>query len=93
MAKNRVIISLPDARTLWQYSLHVPKKGNVRLDIPRPRLRPQEHIFDGEHYWEINKEGYPLSDIVSAMEGGGAVVDKSYRVIDNPYHRFFVVVK
>ena len=93
VAKKQVIISLPNAKTLWQYSFHIPKKGKVRLDIPHPRLHPQKHVFDGEHYWEINKEGYPLSDIVNTMEGCGAVVDKSYRVIEHPYHHFFVLVK
>ena len=63
------------------------------LNIPRPRLGPQKHIFDGEHYWEINKDGYPLSRIVSAIESCGATVDKTYRVVDNPYHRFFMLVK
>ena len=93
VARYRVIISLPDAKTLWQYSFHIPKKGIIRLDIPRPRFRPQKHIFNGEHYWEINKDGYPLSDIFGAIEGCGANLEKSFRVADNPYHRFFVVVK
>ena len=93
VARNRVVISLPDAKVLWQYSFHVPKKGIVKLDLPRPRLRPQKHIFDGEHYWEINKDGYPLDRITADMESGGINMDKTYRVVDNPYHRFFVLVK
>lgn len=93
VAKEKVIISLPDAKRIWQYSFHIPKKGNVRMDVQRPQLRPQKHVFDGEHYWEINKEGYLLKDIVNAMEACGTKVDTSYRVIDNPYHHFFVLVK
>ncbi len=93
VARNRAVISLPDAKVLWQYSFHVPKKGIVRLDIPRPRLTPQKHVFDGEHHWEINKDGYPLERIVVDMESSGVNVDKTYRVVDNPYHRFFVMVK
>lgn len=93
VVSNRIVISLPDAKTLWQYSFHIPKKGKFRLDIPRPRLKPEKHIFDGEHHWEINKDGYPLSRIVTAMESSGADLEKSFRVADHPYHRFFVLVK
>ena len=93
VARNRVIISLPDAKTLWQYSFHVPKKGIIRLDVPRPCLHPQKHVFDGEHYWEINKDGYLLDRVVGDMESSGVNVDKTYRVVGNPYHRFFVLVK
>lgn len=93
VARNRVVISLPDAKTLWQYSFHVPKKGKMRLNVPRPRLTPRKHVFDGEHHWEINKDGYPLSRIVSDIESCGITVDKSYRVDDNPYHRFFILMK
>jgi len=93
VARNRVVISLPDAKTLWPYGFHVPKKGIVWLHMPRPRLHTQKHVFDGEHYWEINKDGYPLSSVVSDIESYGIAVYKSYRVDNNPYHRFFILVK
>ena len=91
VSRKKVVISLPDAEELWQYRLHIPFLGVFSLDIPRPRLRPRPHVFDGEHYWEINKSGYPLDDILNAIESSGTVVVKSYRVIQNPFHRFFVL--
>lgn len=93
VARKRIVISLPDARILWQYSFHVPKKGHLRLNIPRPRIRPQKHVFDGEHYWEINKAGFPLDDVMKAIGASGVHTRRTFRVQNNPYHRFFVLEK
>lgn len=93
VARTKVVISLPDAKALWQYSFYLPMKGELKLNVPRPRLRPQEHVFDGEHYWEINKAGYPLADVMETIGICGARVQSTYRVSQNPYHRFFVLEK
>jgi SAM-dependent methyltransferase len=94
VASKGVVISLPDAKRVWPYSFHVPKVGTLYFHLPRPRLRPQKHIFDGQHHWEINKAGYSLSRVVRDLEqGGGVRCSKTYRVGENPYHRFFVFTK
>jgi len=51
------------------------------------------HNFDGEHYWEIGKFGYPLKKIVEDIQRAGFEVKKTYRVLEFPYHRFFVLRK
>ena len=94
VAKVGLVISLPDAATRWPMSVHVPKIGKVDVLIPRPSFRPRVHKFDGEHYWEINKAGYPLSKVQEELFlFPGISLDKSYRVPENPYHRFFVLSK
>lgn len=94
VARKGVVISLPDARRAWPYSFYIPKLGTVYFHLPLPRLHPKEHVFDGEHYWEINKAGYALSKIVKDLENvGGVSISKTYRVDENPYHRFFVFKK
>ena len=60
VARTHVVISLPDARAGWPYSLHVPRKGDLRLILPRPRRGPPEHVFDGQHHWELSTRGYPV---------------------------------
>lgn len=91
VARRGVVISLPDAATRWPYSFHIPKFGTLKLLIPRPRLRVPRHQFDGEHYWEINKAGYLLSRVQQDFERvAGVRVSKTFRVHENPYHRFFV---
>ena len=90
VSRRYVVISLPDARTVWRYHFHVPKLGMVNILIPRPQLRARVHEFDGEHYWEINKRGYQLGRIVKDLSLSGAKLIKTYRVPENPYHRFFI---
>jgi SAM-dependent methyltransferase len=84
-----VVISLPDAKTVWRYSLHVPKYGMYDVLLPRPRFKIPAHTFDGEHYWEINKQGYLLNKVIADFSQGISLL-KTYQVHENPYHRFFV---
>ncbi|MQM38523.1 hypothetical protein KBTX_02534 [wastewater metagenome] len=58
------------------------------LNIPEIRLR--RHVFDGQHYWEVNKRGYSQKKFVADVEALGLKLYRSYRVPEVPYHRFFV---
>lgn len=87
-----VIISLPDSKPSWYYSIYIPFIGQIKCLIGRPFFRPKEHQFDGEHYWELNKVNYPLSRILHDIRLHGEVLD-SFSVEENPYHRFFIVKK
>ena len=49
--------------------------------------------FDGEHYWEIGKAGYPLNRILEDIERAGFNIIKTYRIFEHPYHRFFILKK
>jgi len=89
-----IVISLPDAATRWPFTGYIPKFGLVSFSIPRPRIRPKKHVFDGEHYWEINKADYPLSRIIKSLTQDLPItLVRTYRVPENPYHRFFVYSK
>lgn len=92
VSKRYLVISLPDARPTWRYQVHIPKYGSYDLLMQRPLFRAQVHKFDGEHYWEINKIGYPLQKIMVDFTKGVRLL-KTYRVRENPYHRFFVLEK
>ena len=93
VTKKHVIISLPDAKKLFVYSWDIPRIGRVIFHIPRPRLQPRRLEFDGEHYWEINRRGYPLQKMLFDFTQQGALVLKTYRVPEYPQHRFFVFKK
>lgn len=91
IAIKHVVISLPDAQQGWPYSLYVPKKGDVKFFIPLPLIITKEHVFDGEHYWEINKKGYRVRKVNDDLEkAGGVELSRTYRVKEFPYHRFFI---
>jgi hypothetical protein len=91
VANTHVVISLPDASRGWPQALTIPKIGSINFCVPRPRLSLIEHEFDGEHYWEVNKAGYSLKKIIIDLtQSGEAKLLKTFRIPENPYHRFFI---
>lgn len=89
VSRRYVVISLPDARIAWRYQIQIPLLGMYSFLVPCPQIKAQPHKFDGEHYWEINKQGYPLSRVIKDFSRYARLVN-TYRVHENPYHRFFV---
>lgn len=89
VASKAVVISLPDVRPMWRYSIYLPRLGQKRWLLHRPFWKPHSHRFDGEHYWEINKLDTPL-DKVLADFSAVAPLQRTYRMFDDPYYRFFV---
>jgi ubiquinone/menaquinone biosynthesis C-methylase UbiE len=92
VSKKSVIISLPDAQSVFRYQVWIPKLAAFDRLIPVLRSKPKEHVFDGEHYWEINKIDYMLDRIICDFSKI-CRLEKTYRVVENPYHRFFVFGK
>lgn len=93
VARKNIVISLPDSRRSLVLLLYIPKFDSLGFLIPIPQLKLPVHQFDGEHHWEINKSGYPLSRIYGDFKHKNLRLVKSYRVRENPYHRFFVYEK
>lgn len=89
VASKAVIISLPDLRPMWRYSLYLPRIGQKRWLVNRPFWKPQPHRFDGEHYWEINKTETPLHKVIADLSAL-MPMQRTYRMFDEPYYRFFV---
>jgi len=93
VSKSYAILSLPDAGRVYRVYLQIPKIGVFKRLISLPRLKNPIHKFDGEHYWEIGKAGYPLGKITKDIERAGFIIKKTCRVFENPYHRFFILKK
>lgn len=93
VAKKNIVISLPDAKKILVFSLLVPRLGLVKISLPIPRLRLKKHEFDGEHYWEVNKLGFSLETVINDLLFDDWVLTNSYRVPENPYHRFFIYTR
>jgi len=91
VARSKVIISLPDARPVWPFLVHIPRTGALQMLVPRPWSGPKRHDFDGEHHWEINKKGFDLNFVVRELRKIPRLnMTQTYRVWDFPYHRFFI---
>jgi hypothetical protein len=92
VSRSNVVISLPDARRLWRYRFFIPFLGDVDMMIPRPRFRPVAHVFDGEHYWELNKRGFSFESVMGDLEQV-AKMTRTFRVPEIAYHRFLIFEK
>ncbi|MBI3962465.1 MAG: hypothetical protein HY335_06920 [Deinococcus sp.] len=77
----------------YRIDIQIPRRGDFKRLITLPRLRAPVHEHDGQHYWEISKAGYALRRVLGDMRAAGFQVVKTYRVFENPYHRFFVLRK
>ncbi|WP_211260228.1 class I SAM-dependent methyltransferase [Xenophilus azovorans] len=93
VAKKIAIISLPEAGYCWPNTISLPYIRKVQFIIKNPFKKPQKHVFDGEHYWEIGKQGYDLPRVMDAIKSHAQKNCKisTYRVHENPYHRFFIL--
>lgn len=89
VAANTIVISLPDVKPRCHLTIAIPGIGRKYVSFPIPFHKPRPHIFDGEHHWEINKAGYELDRVVRDLSKS-RTLRSSYRVPENPYHRFFI---
>jgi len=106
VSKLRAILSLPDISKAYPLHVNIPKIGEIKKLIPLPgvkkptrNLNHGHHLEQGEyaysvpHCWEIGEAGYSLSRISNDIETIGFKIAKTYRVFEQPYHRFFVLAK
>ncbi len=92
VARRFVVISLPDAKKVWRFRIHVPRFANRTFMIDKPFFKPRKHKFDGEHYWELNKEGFDLARVSKDL-AAVCTLCHTFRVFEFPYHRFFLFEK
>lgn len=89
VSRRWVLLSLPDVTPYVQANLVVgfrTKIFKIFRDTPNPK--PTNHTFNGEHYWEVGKTGYPLELIKERLDANGLVLEETLRVEENPFHRF-----
>lgn len=92
VSKKYVIISLPHWGRHFSFNLRLPyfKKISGQYKFA---LWPIKHEFNGQHYWEIGKRGYPLAKIKREIEAAGLKILKDYIAFNSPYHHFFILEK
>lgn len=93
VSKSYAILSLPDVETVCRFIVHIPKLGEFKRLIALTGFKKSTHELNVEHHWEIGKAGYPLSRIINDIKKEKFKVEKTYRVFEYPYHRFFILKK
>lgn len=89
-SRSYAIFSIPNCRSSYCYSIKLPFLAQFNFFIDMPFQKPSDHVFDGEHYWELEKSGYEVRKVVSDLKTVCEVVE-CFRLPENPYHHFFVV--
>ena len=92
VARERVIISVPDRSKTYPILFRLPRVGTVRKLIPWWRIPP---MFDPgkmrDHKWEIGFRTWPLRRVKKVIQDAGFHIERTYRVFEHPRHRFFVL--
>ncbi|MFH1820681.1 MAG: methyltransferase domain-containing protein [Candidatus Nealsonbacteria bacterium] len=85
-----VVLSLPHFGPAVKISLKIPFVKEIKLAFKV--YFPIVHKFNGEHYWEIGKKGYPLSKIREILKNHFKI-KKEFVPFESQYHRFYILEK
>lgn len=88
VARTHVVISIPHFGPMLSFSFKTPFLPQVRFALKIPF--PKKHTFNGQHYWEVGKKGYPVSLLRKKLSAQGELV-RDFVPFGNPYHHFFIL--
>ena len=86
VTKKYVVLSLPHFGHSIKLNFKIPLIKEKRFAIRLPF--PVKHHFNGEHYWEIGKKGYPVAKIRQIIKKY-FIIKKDFIPFENQYHHFF----
>lgn len=92
VARIGAVISLPHPGYVFSLILKVPlvRRMEIFLQIP---FFWKKHYFNGEHYWELGKKGYPPRRFINDATCAGLSLMRMEKFADDPAHRFFLFAK
>ena len=89
VSNKYVLISLPHWGRHFSLSFQLPFFHKKRFQFKISA--GGKHAYNGEHYWEIGKSGYPLKKIITDIINVGLEVERHYICHESPYHHFFIL--
>lgn len=94
VARRRLVLSVPDVSHSVEASLLLPKLGQRHVAISLGVLArpwPTDRTGRENHYWEIGFRGTPLSVVKRRIRDAGWHIERTWRVPEMRWHRFFVL--
>lgn len=93
VSRKAAIISLPDASRHIDLILNLPWFGKIKksFDYPPGKKHSWAHMKDVGHFWEIGYADINLNKVKNIMTGAGWKIDRTWRVPELPWHRFFLL--
>ncbi len=88
VAREYVIVSVPHFGPMLSFSLKIPLIPQIQIAFKIPY--PKRHTFNGQHYWELGKKGYPGSLMRQKISQHGKLVS-DFVPFNSAYHHFFVL--
>lgn len=92
VARRFAVISLPHAGYVFSCEFKAPLMRRCEFIWKLPFFW-KTHLFNGEHYWELGKRGYPVSRIKKMMAARGFAIRDARIHADDPAHYFFLLEK
>lgn len=94
VSKNFTIISLPHWGRSFAFSFQLPLLGKIKFNFKLPyKYFNIPHVWNGEHYFEIGKENYPIEKIREIIWEAGGKLEDDFVPTENTYHHFFIIKK
>ncbi len=82
------VISLPRPGYVFLWSMKIPLFPEMSVAIKLPFFWEQ-HVFTGEHYWELGKRGTSVAWFVEQARRAGLALSEESWHRDDPAHHFF----
>jgi SAM-dependent methyltransferase len=90
IVRKGLVLSLPDCASYsTMYSLLLSPILRRKEMLTLPHLPRKTAKLDTEHFWEINMSGHRLYDVQRDIEQAGFHTERTFRVWEIPYHRFW----
>lgn len=88
VSRKYAIVSLPHFGPPVKFSFKIPFLREIKFHFKIPYS--QKHSFNGQHYWEIGKRGYPEKEIRETISKFFRI-RKEFVPFENQYHHFYVL--